>query len=86
MSEYRLKIASPEGSIFDGPVKSVSLRGALGDLAILACHEPFMTTIQPGFVKIVLPDDSVKEAETDGGILTVDSEGTATIISDLRFE
>lgn len=81
MSSFILTIASPEGNIFDGEINKVILRGALGDLAILARHEPFMTTIKPGEIKIELPDGSKKTATCDGGILTVDAEGKATIIS-----
>ncbi len=81
MSNFILTIASPEGNIFDEEITQVSLRGALGDLAILARHEPFMTTIRPGEIKIELPDGSEKKATCDGGILTVDAEGRATIIS-----
>ncbi len=76
MSAFYLKIASPDGKIFDGEVTSVSVRGVAGDLAILANHAPFITAVSPCVCKIVLPDGSEKQADIGGGILSVDGGET----------
>ena len=76
MSAFHLKIASPDGKIFEGEVTSVSLRGVAGDLAILANHAPFITGVSPCICKIALPDGGEKQANIGGGILSVDGGET----------
>ena len=45
----------------------LTLRGADGDLAILAGHIPFITSVQPCDCKIELEDGSEKIGHTHGG-------------------
>ena len=81
MKTFRLIISSPNGSIFDSQAFMLTLRGTAGDLAILAGHIPFTTTVKSGTVKIELPDETEKFGETDGGLLTVSPDGIATLLS-----
>ena len=71
MNSYRLVIASPDGNLFDGQAVSLSLRGADGDLAILAGHIPFITSVKPGKCTLETEDGEVKEGKIEGGLLTV---------------
>ena len=48
MKTFRLIIASPDGNIFDSEAVNLSLRGAEGDLAIMANHAPFVTSVKEG--------------------------------------
>ena len=72
MKPFRLKISSPDGDIFD--------RGAEGDLAVMAGHAPFITSVKAGECRITLADGSEKKATTDGGLLSVQN-GCATLLS-----
>ena len=47
MKAFALKISTPEGDVFSGEVLSVSVRGAEGDLAVMAGHIPFVSPIKP---------------------------------------
>lgn len=80
MKPFPLIIASPDGNLFDGEAVMLSLRGAEGDLAILAGHIPFMTSVKPGSCKVTLPDESERTGELDGGILTV-TENAVTLLA-----
>ena len=48
MKPFRLKISSPDGDIFDGDIQMLVLRGAEGDLAVMAGHAPFITSVKAG--------------------------------------
>ena len=74
MNTYHLTIASPDGNQFSDEVYALYLRGADGDLAVLAGHTPFITSVQAGKCRIHLPDDDEKSATVDGGLLTVTAE------------
>ena len=80
MKPFPLIIASPDGNLFDGEAVMLSLRGAEGDLAILAGHIPVMTSVIPGSCKVILPDESERIGELDGGILTV-TENAVTLLA-----
>lgn len=80
MKPFRLKISSPDGDIFDGDIQILILRGAEGDLAVMAGHAPFITSVKAGECRITLADGSEKKATTDGGLLSVQN-GCATLLS-----
>ncbi len=74
MNTYKLIISSPDGTVFSGEAVFLSLRGATGDLAILAGHIPFITSIRPCECKVVFSDGTERKALIDGGLLSVDAE------------
>ena len=86
MNTFKLNITSPEGRMFSDEVQMVTARGVEGDLAILAGHIPFVTTLKNCDCKIVLPDGNEKTAETDGGILTVSSEQVTLLSGSFRWK
>ncbi len=81
MKEFPLKIVTPTGSAFDGPALRLSLRGASGDLAVMAGHIPFATTVQAGDCRVILPDGSVRSSRCGPGILTVGAD-LVTFVTD----
>ena len=80
MNTFNLTVATPDGNKFGGEVIGLFVRGAEGDLAILAGHMPFITSVQAGKCRIHLPDDEEKSATLDGGLLTV-SDKAVTLLS-----
>lgn len=80
MSTYLLTVATPDGNLLHEQVSALFVRGALGDLAILAGHIPFVTTVKPGVCRVEFEDGSEKLGHTDGGILTV-SDNETTLLS-----
>ena len=47
----RLKIVSPEKTVFDGEVESVAVPGTMGAFVILKDHAPIISTLQEGIVE-----------------------------------
>ena len=82
MNTFRLIIASPDGNLFDGQVYMLTVRGSEGELAILAGHVPFVTTVVPCQCKIetAAEDEDDRIGYTDGGLLSV-SRDTVTLLS-----
>lgn len=85
MNAYPLTVASPDGNLFCGEAVSLSLRGADGDLAVLAGHIPFATSVQPCDFHIELPDGSVKHGHTEGGILNVAQDAVVLLSSSAHW-
>ena len=86
MSTFFLNITSPEGKMFSDEVQMLTARGVEGDLAILAGHIPFITSLKPCDCKIVLADGSEKTGTVDGGILTVGTERTAILSGSFQWK
>lgn len=74
MRTFLLNISTPDGSAFSGQVVMLTVRGLEGDLAVMAGHVPFITTVKPCDVKVVLEDGAEKIGHSDGGLLTVGTD------------
>ena len=85
MRAYNLIISSPDKTEFEGKVKRIILRGANGDLAVMADHVPFVTSVKPSDVKILMEDDTLKIGFTKGGLLTVSEDKVILLSSTFSF-
>ena len=86
MNGFQLKISTPEGLRFDGEAEQLVVRGALGDLAILAGHIPMMTTVKAGVCRVVLPDGATLTGKTRGGLLTVGKDRVIVLLNGWETE
>lgn len=86
MKTFLLTISSPDGCLFTGQVARITLRGAEGDLAVMAGHVPFITSVQAGDCLVHLEDGKVKNAKTEGGLLTVTREGVTLLTTVLTWQ
>jgi F-type H+-transporting ATPase subunit epsilon len=72
MSEtIRCDIVSAKEQIFSGEVSHVIASGTTGELGIYPRHAPLMTTLKPGAVRVVMPDEEESIYFVGGGILEV---------------
>ena len=79
MKQYNLTISSPDGNIFQGEVVALYVRACEGDMAVLAGHTPFVTTLKPCEVRIELEECTEIKGYTEGGILSVAAEGVSLL-------
>ena len=86
MNTFKLTVSSPDGDIFSGEIVNLSLRGAMGDLAVMAGHIPFITSVVPGECKIEFEDGDEKLATTEGGILTVGSDKVTLLAGSFKWK
>ena len=86
MKTYPLTISTPDGDLFGGEAAALYLRGADGDLAVLAGHIPFVTTVQPGECRVELEDGSERKGHSDGGLLSVSAENVTLLASAFQWD
>ncbi len=86
MNTFHLIVSSPDGNLFEGDVVKLDVRGTEGDLAIMAGHIPFVTSIVEAPVVIHFEDDSKKKATAKGGLLTVGKDTVTLISGSFQFE
>jgi len=79
MRTFLLNISSPDGNLFSGEAVMMTLRGIEGDLAVMAGHVPFITSVKPCDVNVLLPDGTERIGHSDGGLLTVAADGVTLL-------
>ena len=85
MSTFKLIVSTPDGNRFVGEAVKLDVRGTEGDLAVMAGHIPFVTSLVKCPCTIELPDGEKKEATCDGGLLTVDTDTVTLIAGSFKF-
>lgn len=77
----QIDIISAERQIFVGEVKMIVVSGTEGELGIMPGHMPLLTTLKPGQIKFIKPDDAEEFFYVSGGFLEVQPE-LVTILAD----
>lgn len=79
MSEYPLKIVTPDGIAFDGMCSKIIVRTVVGDVCILAGHAEYMAPLASGRVHVEA-EGAWREAFCEEGVLSV-TKGEVTVIA-----
>jgi F-type H+-transporting ATPase subunit epsilon len=72
-------IATVSETLFNGPADAIIVPGTGGEMTILANHEPIITTLKPGSLKVKIHRGEVKEFQVNRGVLEV-VNSTANIL------
>ena len=79
-NSFLLEIVTPDKKFFEGQVELLKLRTTEGDIAVLFDHEPIVTPVSIGILKINQGNDC-KYAACSDGFLSVNEE-KVTLITD----
>ena len=85
MNTFKLVISTPDGKLFSDEVYKISLRGAEGDLAIMANHIPFATSVKPCVCRIETKDEKNLSLEVERGLLSVSSNCTTLMSGSAKW-
>ena len=78
MTPFSLKIVTPDGLIFDGEAEELIVRSSTGDVAILAKHVNYVTSLGMGRA-VVIANGQRRTAACIGGMLSV-VDGNVTLV------
>lgn len=78
MSTFPLKIVTPDGLIYDGQAERLIVRSTTGDLAIMARHINYVTSLGMGKATVI-SGGKRREAACIGGMLSV-VNGEVTLV------
>lgn len=71
MPALDVHLVEPEREVWAGAAKFVIARSAAGDLGVLPGHEPVLSLLREGPLKIELAEGDELLATVDGGFLSV---------------
>ena len=86
MKTFKFVVSTPEGNLFEGDVVKVSLRGSEGDLAIMANHTPFVTSVVPCKCSLELEDGISKKLLVERGLLSVLTDSVTLMSGSANWE
>jgi len=68
---FEVEVLTPEGEVFDGEVRQVSTRTAVGEVGILANHAPLLAALKPAELRLHISDSETKRYAQAHGWLQV---------------
>lgn len=80
MAELDVELVAANGRIWEGRARQVSVRAVEGDIGILPGHQPLLTVLAPGEVRIS-GGGQERNVKVDGGFLSVDRD-RVTIVAE----
>lgn len=87
MSTLHLSIVTPEGQIYDGGAKMVTLPGSEGEFGVLPGHADTVSLLSPGVIEVIMPNDQKEFVTINWGYAKVNEryvdvlvEGAVAII------
>ena len=86
MKSFHLQIVTPEGVRYDGDAVQLSVRAVGGSMSVLAGHIPIVTALKNGVCRVYTEENSPKEAECSGGMLSVTKEKVQLLCTSFIFK
>ena len=88
MNTFLLTISTPDGDVWSGRAVMLSLRGIEGELAVMAGHIPFVTSVKACDVRLELADEdeSLRIGHTAGGLLSVTAQRTTLLTGHFEWK
>ncbi len=79
LKELHVVIVSPEKTIFDGKVESVTVPGSLGLFTVLPQHAPIISSLRNGNIEYVVQKEK-QTYEIKGGFIEVNDNEVSICI------
>ncbi len=81
MKTFHLRIATPDGLIFDSGALEILVRTTEGDVGILGGHADYAAPLGVGTARVTIENGDAKTAVCSGGLLSV-KDGVARVVAD----
>jgi F-type H+-transporting ATPase subunit epsilon len=78
--ELQVSVVSADRELWSGAARQVVARTMIGEIGILAGHEPVLAILAEGDVRVTLSDGTVVTARATDGFLSVDHD-TVNIVA-----
>jgi len=75
---FQFDLVSPERKLASTAADAVDIPGSQGDFTAMGEHEPVLTTLRPGFIKVTSGSD-VQEYLVTGGFVEVSAEAASVL-------
>ena len=80
MADLQVSVVSADAELWSGAARQVVARTLIGQIGLLAGHEPVLGILAPGEVRITTTDGNVVTAQADDGFLSLQND-VVTIVA-----
>jgi F-type H+-transporting ATPase subunit epsilon len=80
MAELKVSVVSADREVWSGTATQVVAKTVIGEIGILAGHEPVLAILAPGEVRVTEPGGNVIKAQAEDGFLSMQAD-TVTIVA-----
>ena len=80
MAELTVSVVSADSQIWSGKAKQLIAKTTVGEIGILAGHEPILAILAPGQVRVTTVDGALVTATAEDGFISVEHD-TVTIVA-----
>ena len=81
-AKFKVEILTPDGEVFSDEVEMVSTRTALGEIGVLAGHEPVLATLDPTELRLYVTESEVVRFAQAEGYLQITKDGTMLLVEE----
>ncbi|HLS62116.1 MAG TPA: F0F1 ATP synthase subunit epsilon [Ruania sp.] len=75
-----VEMVSADRTVWSGEALSVAAPAAEGDMGVLPGHQPVLTVLRPGAVRVRPLDGEALQLEVSGGFLSVDHDEITIVV------
>jgi F-type H+-transporting ATPase subunit epsilon len=79
MAELRVSIVSADHEVWSGTAKQIIAKTLVGEIGILAGHEPVLAILGTGEVRVTTVEGELITATADDGFLSVDNNNVTVV-------
>jgi F-type H+-transporting ATPase subunit epsilon len=80
MAELQVSVVSADRELWSGAARQIVAKTTIGEIGILAGHQPVLAILAPGEVRITQTSGEVLKARAEDGFLSVEND-TVTVVA-----
>jgi F-type H+-transporting ATPase subunit epsilon len=85
MAELQVSVVAADHEVWSGPARQVVARTQIGQIGLLAGHEPVLGVLASGEVRITTPEGEVVTAKAEDGFLSLQNDVVTIVAGDAEL-
>jgi F-type H+-transporting ATPase subunit epsilon len=81
---FPVEVLTPDGEVFTGDVEQISTKTTLGQIGILANHEPLLAALEPTELRLYKSESEILSYETGEGYLQVADNHVLILVKEAK--
>ena len=81
-SKFHVEVLTPEGEVFNDEVEMVSTRTVVGEIGVLAHHEPLLATLNPTELRLYRSQSDIVRFAQSEGYMQVAESGVMLLVEE----
>ena len=84
-NQMTVNLVSAEKEIWSGQAEMIVAKTSVGEIGLLAGHEPMLAVLVAGQIRITGPNGNVNVETQDGGFLSMESDVVTVVVRDAQL-